>query len=983
MSAGDSFVATRAIQAAVKGREHEVLDALGIEWQKGRPHINCPYPDHDDERPSWRWDAQKVRAHCTCIAGSDSVFDVAMKIRKCVFESAKLFVAEVIGRNDLILKPKGGVVGYVAMDAESLLKPPDAVRDDGLVFAYLAARLGIPVQGLVAPRTAFAGWASLPYFDPPPSNRRNSKPKYIGDYPCAVFETVDAGGRRHAHRIYLAAGGAGKAELGCDSSGSLRNPKKSARALEGDRTIGRAVIWGDPSAAEWIILCEGIETGAALAFAFASEIGTSTVAAAISAGGVEAFVAYPNTRRVTVAADRDEAPKDDGDAGTRRGEKAARRFALHHFETLEVTISLPGEPGEKVDFLDILRRDGANALRNAINAAAPFYPTTTEREDLARGRERKTELAEVAKLFPVPHLDNLELAYQHTRSGHIMVHKVTRMRGTESSTSETALTALASPFGVPARLRYVDQGDAYGLRAVVQDMNGNRRTIDIDRAMLAKWRAPEVLSSLYAAGLRTEADGEAVVLQCLKAAAPDQEIIVLHRPGWHELPGYADPVFVSPDGTTFGTPDGYELELAAKARIAPEHAASVDLQGWKTAIGAALSAHGCPHWTIGTAAGFAGVVASLAAIDTWGINLSGLSTSGKTIAQRLAVSAWSTPDIRKPGLFQSARSTVNAAEAFAHRATGTILAMDELSHLPGKELAQLIYTVAGGVGKGRMNADSTIRSTYNWSTFALLSSESSLAEKIVRDGGQWTAGMAVRFPDIDVTDVNRQVDAETLNRIEGINQHYGHAGRAFVRELFEAGLHRRPLEVRERIMQIARNLAGEASDSGTIRAAMPFAILIVAGEMAKAFRVLPESEETMPAVLWAWATFRQSLDSLALDPKEQAIANIREFVAAWWNVTIRFIGHEGNTHSRQAEGWYDDDAVYLPRVTLLKAAGGTLKESQISKTLAVRRLLARSDTNRHTVQWIPGFKRVRAYALKRSEFGRVEGRPDSPASDDD
>ncbi len=794
---------------------------------------------------------------------------------------------------------------------------------------------------------------------------------------------VDASGGRHAHRIYLAPGGGGKAELGRDSKGAPRNPKKSATALRGDRISGRAAFWGNPTAAERLILCEGIETGASLAFAFASDLkdGTTAVAAAISAAGVEAFAPYLCTRRITVAADRDEASKDGAVVGTRRGEQAARRFAMRQFGNVDVAIALPGEPGEKIDFLDILCREGAKGLRAAVNCATPFEPTTDDREDLTRDLNCEAELEKTAKIYPVPHLENLELVYAHAQSGRVKLHRVGRARDQESSTSEKFLTAVASPFGVPARLRKVDQADEYAMRVLVQDMDGKPRNVDFDRAMLAKRGAPDVLAPLFAAGLRLEADGEMIVLQWLKAAAPDQEIVVMDRPGWQEHPGIADPVFVSPDGTVFGTPDGTVLELAANARIAPEHAESGNLQCWQEAIRAALSVPACPHWAIGAFSSFAGVIASLTDIDTCGINLSGLSTSGKTTAQRLAVSAWSTPDIRKPGLLQSARSTVNAAEALAHRATGTILALDELAHLDGKELARLIYMLAGGVGKGRMNADSTIRSTQNWVTFAILSSEISLGEKIEKDNGQWSMGMAVRFPDVDVADVNRYVDADILEKIDGINKHYGHAGPAFVRALFEAGIHRHPLELRNRIMQAARALAGEASDSAITRAATPFAILFIAGELAKSFGLLPESCDVRLAIDWAWGSFRRSSDSIALDPEEQAIGNIRGYIAKMWNVTIIPTKFEFNPRSRSVEGWHDDNAVYLPRESLLRAAGGSIRDSKIGQFLSDRDLLFARDKDRYTVQQIPGFKKLRAYALKRPEFGRVERPPDPTDSD--
>ena len=74
-------VATAAIQAAVKGRETKVLEALGIAWAGGAPHISCPYPDHADENPSWRWDERKAKAYCTCIERSHSISTSSCRLR--------------------------------------------------------------------------------------------------------------------------------------------------------------------------------------------------------------------------------------------------------------------------------------------------------------------------------------------------------------------------------------------------------------------------------------------------------------------------------------------------------------------------------------------------------------------------------------------------------------------------------------------------------------------------------------------------------------------------------------------------------------------------------------------------------------------------------------------------------------------------------------------------------------------------------------
>jgi len=168
------------------------------------------------------------------------------------------------------------------------------------------------------------------------------------------------------------------------------------------------------------------------------------------------------------------------------------------------------------------------------------------------------------------------------------------------------------------------------------------------------------------------------------------------------------------------------------------------LDGWGAAAATAISVRRCEHWTLGVLAGFAGPIVALTGLDTCGVNLSGLTTSGKSTAQRLAASVWSTPDIRRPGLCQSARATDNAIEALAQRATGTVLSLDELAHVSGKAAAKMIYTIAGSVGKRRMTAEAAARDTYTWATFAILSSPTPRAQlTLFFESGSCSAALSV------------------------------------------------------------------------------------------------------------------------------------------------------------------------------------------------------------------------------------------------
>ncbi|HWX29902.1 MAG TPA: primase-helicase family protein [Steroidobacteraceae bacterium] len=100
------YVKTQAIKAAVAGREAEVVRALGIRWP-GRGHIHCPYPDHEDRNPSWRLTEQGL-CICTCNDGeAHHVLDAAMRVLGLDFEGAKLRVAELLGRDDLVVDPNG------------------------------------------------------------------------------------------------------------------------------------------------------------------------------------------------------------------------------------------------------------------------------------------------------------------------------------------------------------------------------------------------------------------------------------------------------------------------------------------------------------------------------------------------------------------------------------------------------------------------------------------------------------------------------------------------------------------------------------------------------------------------------------------------------------------------------------------------------------------------------------------------------------
>ncbi len=753
------------------------------------------------------------------------------------------------------------------------------------------------------------------------------------------------------HRTYLQCD---TAEPGKVAKASVSKPRM-VLGKNGGGAVRLAPI-GDTGV---LALCEGIETGLAVMSAYPG----LAVWAALSTSGLEQVQLPAQARRIIILADH-----DASGAGLRAAEATARRLRA---EGREVAIALPPKAGE--DFNDLLLRSGPEAITAALDAAELWNEDSAEQHELeCKVHTAATEsdmVARMAATYPLPNVEGIELRYFRIRTGEVLAHR----NSGKDKNGRTIWRIVASPFGIPARLRYLDLENTYGLRVLVRDMQGEPRAADLPRAGLARQGAQDVRSSLLASGLRTYGDGDQITIAVLKAANPQDEILVVSRPGWHRLDGRDHPVFVTPAGRAVDDALAPALELTTHARY---DAGRGNLDGWKTAVAAAASLEGCPHFMLGVLAGFAGVVQSLAGLDSCGLNLSGLSSSGKTTAQRLAVSAWTSTAVGA-GLLQSMRSTENAIEVFAQAASGTVLALDELAHADGRSIAKLIYAIAGGQGKARMTAGAILKQRYTWSTYALLSSECSLEEKVRADGAAWIAGMAVRILDVDVTDVDRAVPAATLKAIATVENHCGHAGPTFVERLVAAGTHHAPDALRGRILDEARKLAGARPDAARLRAATCLAVLVVAGRFAQDFDLLPRAIDIEAPVQWAWERFQKSSDAEALAPDEQAIARLRAWIAERWDVTIKSvdIGAESfdrKLNNREALAWYDETAIYIPTQRLREAAGETLKTQHIVRALEDRDMLAhRHDAKRAAVRWVPRIGKIDCYALRRNAFGRT------------
>ena len=78
------------------GHEFELLARLGVDWpQHGRRHIRCPFPDHEDRHPSWRWDSERAAWFCTC--GGGDLISAVMRLRASGFKDSARWIEQELG----------------------------------------------------------------------------------------------------------------------------------------------------------------------------------------------------------------------------------------------------------------------------------------------------------------------------------------------------------------------------------------------------------------------------------------------------------------------------------------------------------------------------------------------------------------------------------------------------------------------------------------------------------------------------------------------------------------------------------------------------------------------------------------------------------------------------------------------------------------------------------------------------------------------
>jgi len=129
-----------------------------------------------------------------------------------------------------------------------------------------------------------------------------------------------------------------------------------------------------------------------------------------------------------------------------------------------------------------------------------------------------------------------------------------------------------------------------------------------------------------------------------------------------------------------------------------------------------------------------------------GFHLRGNFSIGKSTALLLAGSVWG--GWGASGYCRNWRATSNGLEGVGRAHCDTLLCLDEMGQVDGREAGEIAYMLANGQGKSRGRKDSSSRTPAQWRLLFLSTGELSLADKMNEIGRKVRVGQEVRLVDV-------------------------------------------------------------------------------------------------------------------------------------------------------------------------------------------------------------------------------------------
>ncbi|MBA3765746.1 MAG: DUF927 domain-containing protein, partial [Acidobacteria bacterium] len=530
-------------------------------------------------------------------------------------------------------------------------------------------------------------------------------------------------------------------------------------------------------------------------------------------------------------------------------------------------------------------------------------------------------------------------------------------------------TFICSSLIIVAATRNQD-GEEWGRLLEFKDPDGLTHSWAMPMSLLSG-DGNEYRSRLLSMGLTISPSRKAreLLTTYIQTSHPDERVRCISRVGWH------NGAFILPDETfdTFGSE-----QILFQTTSEPNHRLRITgtLQDWQ--INIARYCIGNSRLVFAVSCAFAGPLLSLTGEGGGGFHYRGASSIGKTTAQLVAGSVWGGD--KSKGYLQSWRATINGLESVSEIHNHGLLCLDEIGQCDAREVGEVAYMLANGIGKARMSRGITSRRRFEWDLIFLSSGEMGLSELAESTGKRIRGGQAVRMCDLEVDAGAGLGGFETLHGFDSpadlarhlgkmSKQFYGTPIRTYLADL---------VNYQEEIVVAARNIRSSfltenvPSDASSEvgRAASRFALVAAAGESASEITGWQPGEAINAAakMFRVWIEGRGTKGGSDI---EAAIKQVRVFLEAHGSSRFQSVGDDlGKVNNRvgfkRTNSQDQTEYLILPESFRKEICSG-YDAQMVAKTLAERGYLRRGDgKNLLCRESLPEIGRTRVYVLLSS-----------------
>ncbi len=371
-----------------------------------------------------------------------------------------------------------------------------------------------------------------------------------------------------------------------------------------------------------------------------------------------------------------------------------------------------------------------------------------------------------------------------------------------------------------------------------------------------------------------------------------------------------------------------------------------------------------------------------------GFNLYGLSSMGKTTALQVGASVWgngSDPEENPTEtVIQRWNTTANALEGVAQSANDIFLPLDEVGSNKMNDLGQVIYNLAGGIGKTSMTSDRQMRESYSWKTQIGSTGEYPMEWQVENSkSSKSTGGQRIRILDIALPDdifqdtggLETKVFVDKLKANCGL--YFGATGEVLIKHLVSVvNDPERSLQLREGFSEACISLDRPGLENMQGRAQKRFAVVLLALQTSINLGLINISPDEAQAAVGL--VFDCWLENCALiSDVDRGIENIKRFIQTTPH-RIRDANDATVKGANKLVGYKDSrNQRYLILKSEFQEVCGVAACRDVLKLLDEQGYLYKNNTNNNGTQrpssrhYVAGVGSVTAYAIPFSFFGDV------------